>query len=135
MTFSDPVAHMLTKIRNANLRYHRTVIFPYSSFKWQICQKLAEKNFLSQCWIDKKEEKKWKIKVDIKHFNKNSHIHQIKRISKPSQHIYLQAKEVRKYCQKYGIYIISTSLPQAPLLTHREALEKNVGGKVLFHIS
>ena len=135
MTFSDPVANMLTFIRNANMRGYKTVIFPYSSFKWQICQKLTKEKFLSQCWIDKKEEKKWKIKVDIKHFNKNSYIHQIKKISKPSRHIYLQAKEIKKYCQKYGLYIISTSLPGVPLLTHREALEKNVGGKVLFHIN
>lgn len=49
MSFSDPVANMLTVIRNANLRGYRTVNFPYSSFKWTICKKLQENNFLTQC--------------------------------------------------------------------------------------
>jgi len=49
MTLSDPVANMLTIIRNSNMRGYKTVVFPYSSFKWQICKKLEESNFLSQC--------------------------------------------------------------------------------------
>ena len=134
MTFSDPVANMLTIIRNANMRNYKTVIFPHSSFKWNTCKKLEDCGFLSQCWIDKKEEKKWKIKVDIKYNNKNSRIHEIKKISKPSQHIHLKAKKIKKYCSRYGLYLISTSLPETPLLTHREALEKKQGGKVILFI-
>ena len=129
MTLSDPVANMLTIIRNANMRGYRTVSFPYSSFKWQICKKLEENNFLSQCWFD---EKNRKIKVDIKYANQNSRIHQVKTISKPSQHIYLRVKELKKRCRGHGTYLISTPLG---LLTNREALEKNQGGKVLFFIS
>lgn len=49
MTFSDPVANMLTTIRNANMRGYRTVVFPHSTFKWAICKKLEANNFLSQC--------------------------------------------------------------------------------------
>jgi len=49
MTLSDPVANMLTIIRNANMRGYKTAVFPYSSFKWQICKKLEASNFLSQC--------------------------------------------------------------------------------------
>ena len=129
MTFTDPVANMLTVIRNANMRGHKTVFFPYSSSKWKICKKLEENNFLSQCWFD---EKNRNIKVDIKYANQNSRIHQVKSISKPSQHIYLRVKELEKHCRGRGIYLISTPLG---LLTHREALEKNQGGKVLFFIS
>ena len=129
MTFSDPVANMLTVIRNANMRGYKTVAFPYSSFKWNTCKKLEENNFLAQCWLD---EKNRKIKADIKYNNKNSRIHEIKKISKPSQHIHLRVKEIKKYCRGRGIYFISTPLG---LLTHREALEKNQGGKVLFFIN
>jgi len=131
MTFTDPVANMLTVIRNANMRGHKTVVFPHSSFKWQICKKLEEKNFLSQCWFD---EKNREIKVDIRYNNQNSRIHEIKKISKPSQHIHLKAKKIKKYCSRYGLYLISTSLPETPLLTHREALEKKQGGKVILFI-
>ncbi|WNE40555.1 MAG: 30S ribosomal protein S8 [Mycoplasmataceae bacterium] len=126
MTLSDPVANMLTAIRNANMRNYKTVVFPYSSFKWRICKKLEESNFLSQCYFD---EKNRSIKVDIKYNNDNSRIHQIKKISKPSQHIHLRAKEIKKNCQSRGTYLISTS---QGLLTHREALAKNQGGKVIF---
>jgi ribosomal protein S8 len=49
MTFSDPVVNMLTAIRNANMRAFRDVVFPYSSFKWNICEKLEKSNFLSNC--------------------------------------------------------------------------------------
>ena len=128
MTLSDPVANMLTIIRNANMRGYKTVTFPYSSFKWQICKKLEANNFLSQCWFDEKNKN---IKVDIKYVNQNSRIHQVKKISKPSQHIHLRVKELKKNCCSRGVYLISTPLG---LLTHREALEKNQGGKVLFFI-
>ncbi|RHZ35427.1 uS8 family ribosomal protein [endosymbiont GvMRE of Glomus versiforme] len=129
MNLSDPVANMLTIIRNANMRGYRTAIFPYSSFKWKICKKLEENDFLLQCWFD---EKNRNIKADIKYSNQNSHIHQIKKISKPSQHIHLKAKNLKKHCRNRGVYLISTS---AGLLTHREALKKNQGGKVIFFIS
>ena len=129
MTLSDPVANMLTTIRNANLRGYKTVIFPYSSFKWQICKKLEASNFLSQCWFD---EKNRKIKVDIKYNNQNSRIHQVKKISKPSQHIHLRVEEIKKHCRGRGVYLISTS---RGLLTHRESLAKNQGGKVILFIS
>ncbi|CAI2192606.1 9528_t:CDS:2, partial [Funneliformis geosporum] len=61
-------------------------------------------------------------------------IHQIKKISKPSQHIHLKAKEIKKYCHHRGVYLISTSLPETPLLTHREALVQNQGEKVKINL-
>lgn len=129
MTLSDPVANMLTIIRNANMRSYKTVVFPHSSFKWQICKKLEEHNFLSQCWFDEKNKD---IKVDIKYNNQNSRIHQVKKISKPSQHIHLRVKDIKKNCRGRGIYLLSTPFG---LLTHREALAQNQGGKVILFIS
>ena len=129
MTFTDPVANMLTAIRNANMRGHRKVNFPYSNFKWRICQKLTENNYLTKC---QKEEKERKIAVEIKYTKEGSRIHQIKKISKPSQHIHLRTKEIKKNCRNHGLYLFSTS---QGLLTHREALEKKQGGKVIFFIS
>jgi len=129
MTFTDPVANMLTSIRNANLRGYRTVAFPYSSYKWRICQKLKDNDFFTQCWID---EKKRKIKTDIKYFNNYSHIHQIKIFSKPTQHIHWAVEEIKKKCRGRGLYLLSTPVG---LLTHREALAQNHGGKVIFFIN
>jgi len=131
MTLSDPVANMLTVIRNANMRGYRTVSFPHSSFKWAICKKLEEINFLSQCWFD---EKNRRIKAEIKYSNEKSRINQLKKISKPSQHIHLNAEQLKKYSQKHGVYLISTSSPSG-LLTNREAMEKKIGGKVIMFIN
>jgi len=129
MTLSDPVANMLTTIRNANMRNYRTVSFPHSSFKWRICEKLKENNFFSKCWFDEKNKV---IKAEIKYANENSRIQQLQKISKPSQHIHLRVKEIKKNCRGQRVYFISTSLG---LLTHREALAKKQGGKVIFFIS
>jgi len=129
MTFSDPVANMLTTIRNANMRAFRSVVFPYSSFKWRICKKLEESNFLSDCWFDEKNKN---IKVKIKYSNQYSSIHEIKKISSPSRHIYLKSKEIKKYCRGQSVFLISTPLG---LLTHREALQKFTGGKLILTVN
>lgn len=128
MTLSDPVANMLSSIRNANMRGYRTVSFFSSSFKLSICEKLKENNFLSNYWYDKKNRK---IKAEIKYRNKYSCINELKKISKPSQHIHIKYKEIKKKCQGYGVYFISTSFG---ILTHKEALEKKIGGKLIFLI-
>jgi len=129
MTFSDPVANMLTTIRNANMREFRNVVFPYSSLKWKICKKLEENNFLSHCWFDEKNKN---IKVKIKYSNQHSNIHEIKKISSPSQQFYLKSKEIKKHCRGRSIFLISTPLG---LLTHHEALQRFTGGKLILVVN
>jgi small subunit ribosomal protein S8 len=94
-----------------------------------VCQKLAETNYLANC---QQEENKKNITAKIKYSRGKSHIHEIKKISKPSQHIHVRVKEIKKYCPRKGTYVISTPLG---LLTQREAVEKNQGGKIIFFIS
>lgn len=130
MNSSDPISNMLTTIRNNNLRGNCKVTFPYSSFKWIICQKLKKERFFSNCFIKEKEDNKREIKITIRR-----RLRQIKQISKPSQHIHLSAKEIKKHCWRYGVYLISTSLPTTPLLTQKEALERRRGGKVILFIN
>jgi small subunit ribosomal protein S8 len=127
--FTDPIANMFTCLRNANLRRQRTVSFPYSRFKLNICKKLEGNNFLTECWVD---ENKKIIKVKIKYFNKNSSLHEIKRISKISQRIYLNLSQIKKECVGRRTYLISTS---QGLLTHREAIDKKVGGELIGSVS
>lgn len=125
----DPISDMLTRIRNANMRSYREVSFPFSKFKWLICEKLKENNFLLENW---KVSDNREIKIKIKHFNKNSSIDQLKRISKPSQRIYFTKEEIKKSCLGRRIYLISTS---KGLMTHKEAIEKKIGGELIFFIS
>jgi len=90
---------------------------------------LEESNFLSHCWFDEKNKS---IKVRIKYFNQYSTIHEIKKISTSSRHIYLKNKEIKEHCRGQGVFLISTPFG---LLTHREALQKFTGGKLIFSIS
>jgi len=126
---TDPIADMFTRLRNANLRRKRTVAFPYSRFKLSICKKLEENNYLTQHYVDENDKT---IKVEIKYFNKDSSLHEIKKISKPSQQIYLSLPQIKKKCLGRRIYLFSTS---QGLLTHREALEKKVGGELIGFVS
>lgn len=126
---TDPIADMFTCLRNSNSRRYRTVSFPYSRFKLNICKKLQEKNYLTEHWVD---ENKRIIKVEIKYFNKNSSLHEIKKISKPSQRIYFNLSQIKKKCLGRRTYLISTS---QGLLTHREALDKKIGGELIGFIS
>ncbi|WP_147410500.1 uS8 family ribosomal protein [endosymbiont GvMRE of Glomus versiforme] len=126
---TDPIADMFTCLRNANLRQKRAVSFPYSRFKLDICKKLEENNYLTEHWVD---ENKRIIKVKIKYFNKDSLLHEVKRISKPSQQIYLSLSQVKKKCLGRRTYLISTS---QGLLTHHEALVKKIGGELIGFIS
>jgi small subunit ribosomal protein S8 len=88
---------------------------------------MKENNFLSKCWHNEKNNK---IKVEIKYNNKESKIRELKKISKPSQHVHLNVDEIRKKCKGKSIYFISTS---SGLMTHKEAIEKNIGGKAIFY--
>jgi small subunit ribosomal protein S8 len=127
---TDPISDMLTRIRNANMRSYREVSFPFSKFKWLICEKLKENGFFLESWTTKDKRE---IKVQIKHFNKFSSIDELKKISKLSQRIYFTKEEIKKNCLgRKRTYFISTS---KGLMTHREALEKKVGGEVIFFIS
>jgi len=70
--------------------------------------------------------------VKIQYFNKDSSLHEIKRISKPSQQIYLNLSQIKKKCLGRRVYLLSTS---QGLLTHREALTKRVGGELIGFVS
>jgi small subunit ribosomal protein S8 len=126
---TDPISDMLTRIRNANMRSYREVSFPFSKLKWLICEKLKENNFLLENW---KVNNNREIKIKIKYFNKNSSIDQLKRISKPSQRIYFTKEEIKKGCLGRRTYLISTS---KGLMTHKEAIEKKIGGELIFFVS
>jgi len=126
--FTDPIADLLTRLRNAN-QNQKTVIIPASRFKLEICKILKENNFLSQYYWD---QEKRVIKVDIKYNNKDSLLNELKRISKPSCRIYLTAQELKKKCVGYRLYLVSTS---QGLLSHREALKRNIGGELVCSIS
>ncbi|MGE4554632.1 MAG: 30S ribosomal protein S8 [Candidatus Paceibacterota bacterium] len=127
---TDPIADMITRIRNAQAVKKETVYVYYSNLKWAILEKLVENGYLKN--IEKYQKKGKKIiKITLNYENGNPVIHEINRVSKPSRRIYSQAKDLFPFKGGKGIRILST--PKG-VLTDKEAKKMNVGGEVLIEV-
>ena len=129
MSMSDPIADMLTRIRNANTAKHDTVDIPASKMKLAIADILLKEGYVKA--VDVVEEGNFKtIKITLKYgANKNEKILTgLKRISKPGLRVYASKDELPKVLGGLGAAIISTN---KGVLTDKEARKENVGGEVL----
>ena len=129
MNMSDPIADMLTRIRNANTAKHDTVDIPASKMKLAIADILLKEGYVKA--VDVVEEGNFKtIKITLKYgANKNEKILTgLKRISKPGLRVYASKDELPKVLGGLGTAIISTN---KGVLTDKEARKENVGGEVL----
>ena len=129
MSMSDPIADMLTRIRNANTAKHDTVDIPASKMKLAIADILLKEGYVKA--VDVVEEGNFKtIKITLKYgANKNEKILTgLKRISKPGLRVYASKDELPKVLGGLGTVIISTN---KGVLTDKEARKENVGGEVL----
>lgn len=131
MSMTDPIADMLTRIRNANQVSHQTVSMPSSKLKVQLAKLLKEEGFITDYSV--KEEGKFKVlEITLKYDAKNKPIiTKLERISKPGLRIYSKAKNLPKVLGGMGIAIVSTS---KGLLTDRKARKENLGGEVLCYV-
>ena len=132
MTMSDPIADMLTRIRNANTAKHDTVDVPSSKMKLAIAEILLKEGFIKA--FDIIEEGNFKtIRITLKYgADKNQRIITgIKRISKPGLRVYAGAEDMPKVLGGLGIAIVSTN---KGVMTDKEARALNVGGEVLCFI-
>lgn len=128
---TDPIADMLTRIRNANMVSHATVEVPASKLKVQLAKLLKEEGFISDYEV--KEDGKFKvISITLKYeSNGKPVITKLQRISKPGLRHYSKAKNLQKVLGGMGVAIVST--PKG-LLTDRKARKENVGGEVLCYV-
>ena len=128
MHITDPIADMLTRIRNANASKHESVEIPASNMKKQIAQILVDEGYIkSYNIID--DGKQGIIKVLLKYGpNKSLVIRGIKRVSKPGLRIYVGSEEIPKVMRGLGVAIVSTS---KGVMTDKAARKANVGGEVL----
>lgn len=132
MPVTDPIADMLTRIRNANTARHEEVEIPYSKLKWEIARILKEEGFIKACFWNSKGKKKAPIKVYLKYGPNNERVlHGLQRISKPGIRKYSGATSVPRTLDGLGVTIISTS---RGLLTDRHCRLQNIGGEVLCRI-
>ncbi|MFQ8626237.1 MAG: 30S ribosomal protein S8 [Candidatus Gastranaerophilaceae bacterium] len=128
---TDPIADMLTRIRNANMVSHSSVEMPSSKLKVQLAKLLKEEGFITDYNV--KEVGKFKVlEITLKYDAKNKPIiTKLERISKPGLRSYSKAKNLPKVLGGMGIAIVSTS---KGLLTDRKARKENIGGEVLCYI-
>ena len=130
MTMSDPIADMLTRVRNANTAKHDTVDIPSSKMKVSIAEILKKEGYIKDFEVVKDEKGFSTIHVTMKYGkDKNEKIISgLKRISKPGLRVYANTDELPKVLGGLGIAIISTN---KGVLTDKEARKENVGGEVL----
>ena len=128
---TDPIADMLTRIRNANSAKHDSVDIPASKIKKEIARILLDEGFIKGFDVID-DGKQGIIRVDLK-YGKNGEktISGIKRISKPGLKVYAKSEELPRVLGGLGIAIISTS---KGIMTDRQARKENVGGEVICYI-
>ena len=128
MQITDPIADMLTRIRNANTAKHETVDIPASNMKKAIAEILNNEGYIKGYQIIE-DGKQGVIRVTLKYSaNKEKVISGIKRVSKPGLRMYAQADELPRVLKGLGIAIISTS---KGIMTDKEARKLHIGGEVL----
>lgn len=128
---TDPIADMLTRIRNALMARHKNVIVPASKIKLEIVRILKEEGYIENFEYIK-ESPQDKIKIFLKYDeNKRPVIAGIKRISKPGRRIYKGYRELPKVLNGLGIAIVSTS---QGIMTDHEARRRKIGGEVICEI-
>ena len=127
---TDPIADMLTRIRNANQMRDKEVEVPASKIKVEIARILKEQGFISNYKVSKDSIQNV-ITLELKYVQKEPVITGLKRISKPGLRVYASAQDIPRVLNGLGIAIISTS---KGLMTDKEARTQNLGGEVLAYI-
>ena len=131
MTMTDPIADMLTRIRNANTVGHDSVDVPASKMKKAIAQILLDEGFIANYEIVS-DNAQGTIKVELKYGpNREKTIYGIKKISKPGLRVYAKADRVPKVLGGLGVAILSTS---HGVITDKEARKLGVGGEVICYV-
>ena len=129
---TDPIADMLTRIRNANIMRYKKVEVPASKIKIQIANILKEEGYIVDYKIEKHDKKDDMIVLSLKYGqNKERVITGLKRISKPGLRVYVKSDEIPRVLNGLGIAIISTS---KGIMTDKQARMENIGGEVLAYI-
>lgn len=128
MTMTDPIADMLTRLRNGNSAYHDEIVMPHSKLKANIAEILKREGYVSGS-REEQGEKCQNLVVELKYGpNRERSIAGLRRVSKPGLRVYAKSTNLPKVLGGLGIAIISTS---GGLLTDRQAIKQGVGGEVL----
>lgn len=128
---TDPIADLLTRLRNAIMAGHERVAIPASKTKTRIAQILKEEGYISDYSVIK-DHKQGTIKIQIKYISpKKAAIEGLKRVSRPGRRVYVEATKIPRVLRGMGVAIISTN---KGILTDSNARKDNCGGEVLCYV-
>tara|TARA_B100000965_G_scaffold399331_1_gene419101 strand:- start:1091 stop:1489 length:399 start_codon:yes stop_codon:yes gene_type:complete len=131
MTLTDPIGDLFSRIRNGQMRSLTSINVPASNFRLQILEVLKNEGYINNFFIEKKDNNKKNLKVDLKYYEGNPVIKEIKRISKPGRRIYSRATSIPKIQNGLGLAIIST--PKG-VMSDNEARKNNIGGEIICRV-
>ena len=131
MTFVDPIGDMLTRIRNGQMRSLNKITIPFSVFRSKILEVLKKEGYIINFVIDKDEENKKLLLVDLKYYEGQPVIREIKRISKPGRRVYSRATSIPRVHNGLGLAILSTS---KGVMSDSEAIKNNLGGEIICRV-
>jgi small subunit ribosomal protein S8 len=131
MTLMDPIGDMFTRIRNGQLRLLTKVEMPSSNFRLKVLEVLKKEGFISNYHIEKKDNNKVSLFVDLKYYEGSPVIKEIKRVSKPGRRVFSRADSIPRIQNGLGLAIISTN---KGVMSDIEARKNNVGGEIICRV-
>ena len=131
MTFTDPIGDMFSRIRNGQMRLLTSVVIPSSKFRKNILEILKNEGYIKDFFIEKSENNKISLKINLKYFEGDPVIKEIKRISKPGRRVYSRATSIPKVMNGLGLAIIST--PKG-VMSDIDARKQNIGGEIICRV-
>ena len=125
---TDPIADMLTRIRNAQLAKKSEVVIPYSRIKVKIAEILNHRGYIGKLFIDKENHE---FSIELKYLDKKPAIRNLKKVSTPGCRVYVTKDNIPKVLNGFGLAILSTS---KGVLTDAEAKKVKIGGELICEI-
>ena len=131
MSLTDPIGDMFSRIRNGQMRSLNSIDIPSSNFRKNILKILKEEGYIKDYYIEKTENNKTTLKINLKYYEGYPVIKGIKRISKPGRRIYSRANSIPRVMNGLGLAILST--PKG-VMTDTDARKNNVGGEIICRV-
>ena len=131
MTFVDPIGDMLTRIRNGQMRSLNKISVPFSNFRSKILDVLKTEGYIVDFKIEEDKQKRKQILVNLKYYEGQPVIREIKRVSKPGRRVYSRADSIPRVHSGLGLAIVSTS---KGVMSDSDAIKNNLGGEVICRV-
>ena len=131
MTLTDPIGDMFSRIRIGQMRLLNSINIPSSNFRKNILQILKDEGYIKDYYIEKSENNKINLKINLKYYEGDPVIKEIKRISKPGRRVYSRANSIPRVMNGLGLAILST--PKG-VMSDTEARKNNIGGEIICRV-